>query len=130
LFLFYSRLLFLNEIYFSTVCKEALEVLTIALVLNPKALEDLTRDLMWQTATEHVMWNTFLIDLVLVSTSRAIRATAAEQFLLISTWRSSGHQALQFFITRLFPVINTTAMEYAKQSHEFFHVNIIYVFKS
>ncbi|XP_001604458.2 probable ubiquitin carboxyl-terminal hydrolase FAF-X isoform X1 [Nasonia vitripennis] len=104
------------------VCKEALEVLTIALVLNPKALEDLTKDSMRHNAAENVMWNTFLIDLVLVSTSRAIRATAAEQFLLISTWCSSGHQALQFFITRLFPVINTTVMEYAKQSHEFFQL--------
>jgi ubiquitin carboxyl-terminal hydrolase 9/24 len=102
-------------------------VLTIALVLNPKALEDLTRDYMLHNIAENVMWNTFLIDLVLVSTSRAIRATAAEQFLLISTWCSSGHQALQFFITRLFPVINTTVMEYAKQSHEFFQVIIHFV---
>ncbi|XP_014217217.1 probable ubiquitin carboxyl-terminal hydrolase FAF-X isoform X3 [Copidosoma floridanum] len=104
------------------ICKEALEVLTLALVLNPKALEDLTRDSMWQQNSENVMWNTFLIDLVLVGTSRAIRATAAEQFLLISTWCSSGHQALQFFITRLFPVINTTVIEYARQSHEFFQL--------
>lgn len=114
----------------STVCKEALEVLTIALVLNPKALEDLTKDAMrHNTASENVMWNTFLIDLVLVSTSRAIRATAAEQFYLISSWCSSGHSALQFFITRLFPVINTTAMEYARQSHEFFQVRTIHISK-
>ena len=104
-----------------------MEVLTIALVSNPKALEDLTRDTAWQQASENVMWNTFLIDLVLVSTSRAIRGTAAEQFLLISSWCSSGHQALQFFITRLFPVITTTVMEYAKQSHEFFQVSIAFL---
>ncbi|XP_014223439.1 probable ubiquitin carboxyl-terminal hydrolase FAF-X isoform X1 [Trichogramma pretiosum] len=105
------------------VCKEALEVLTIAIVLNPKALEELTKGAMRnEPATENFMWNTFLIDLVLLSDSRQIRATAAEQFFLISSWCSSGHQALQFFIMRLFPVINTAAMDYAKQSHEFFQL--------
>ena len=96
-----------------SVCKEALEVLTIALVLNPAALDALTRDRMWQT---------FFIDLVLLSTSRAVRVAAAEQFLLISTWCSSGHQPLQFAITLLFTVLNTTVMENAKQSHEYFQL--------
>ncbi|XP_024944100.1 probable ubiquitin carboxyl-terminal hydrolase FAF-X isoform X6 [Cephus cinctus] len=95
------------------VCKEALEVLTIALVLNPTALESLTRD---------KIWHTFFIDLVLLSTARAVRIAAAEQFLLISTWCSSGHQPLQFSITLLFTVLNTTVMENAKQSHEYFQL--------
>ncbi|XP_012278998.1 probable ubiquitin carboxyl-terminal hydrolase FAF-X [Orussus abietinus] len=95
------------------VCKEALEVLTIALVLNPTALDTLTRD---------KIWHTFLIDLVLLSTSRAVRMAAAEQFLLISTWCSSGHQPLQFSIMLLFTVLNTTVVENAKQSHEYFQL--------
>ena len=88
-------------------------MLTIALVLNPSALDALTRDRMWQT---------FFIDLVLLSTSRAVRIASAEQFLLISTWCSSGHQPLQFAITLLFTVLNTTVMEHAKQSHEYFQL--------
>lgn len=95
------------------VCKEALEVLTITLVLNPTALETLSRD---------KMWHIFLIDLVLLSTSRAIRIAAAEQFFLISTWCSSGHQTLLFTITLLFTVLNTTVIENAKQSHEYFQL--------
>jgi hypothetical protein len=43
------------------VCKEALEVLTVALVLNPKTLESLTKD---------KMWHTFIIDLLLLCKNR------------------------------------------------------------
>ncbi|XP_076659536.1 ubiquitin carboxyl-terminal hydrolase-like faf [Halictus rubicundus] len=95
------------------VCKEALEVLTIALVLNQSALESLPRD---------KMWHTFLIDLVLLSPSPVIRMAAAEQFFLISTWYSSGHKSLLFAITLLFRVLNTTVVEHAKQSHEYFQL--------
>lgn len=95
------------------VCKEALEVLTIALVLNPSALETLSRD---------KIWHTFLIDLVLLSTSRAIRIAAGEQFFLISTWCSGGHQTLLVTITLLFAVLNTIVTENAKQSHEYFQL--------
>lgn len=95
------------------VCKEALEVLTITLVLNPTAPETLSRE---------KIWHTFLIDLVLLSTSRAIRLAAAEQFYLISTWCSSGHQPLLVTITLLFTVLNTTVMENARQSHEYFQL--------
>jgi len=95
------------------VCKEALEVLTIALVLNPSALETLSRD---------KIWHTFLIDLVLLSTSRAIRIAGGEQFFLISTWCSGGQQTLLVTITLLFNVLDTTVMENAKQSHEYFQL--------
>ncbi|XP_012528213.1 probable ubiquitin carboxyl-terminal hydrolase FAF-X isoform X2 [Monomorium pharaonis] len=95
------------------VCKEALEVLTIALVLNPSALETLSRD---------KIWHTFLIDLVLLSTSKAIRIAAGEQFFLISTWCSGGHQTLLVTITLLFTVLNSTVMENARQSHEYFQL--------
>ncbi|XP_034939757.1 probable ubiquitin carboxyl-terminal hydrolase FAF-X isoform X2 [Chelonus insularis] len=94
------------------VCKEALEVLTIALILNPSALISLTRD---------KMWHTFLIDLVLVSTSRAVRIAAAEQFLLISTY-CSNNQAFQLNLMILLSVLNTTVTENARQSHEYFQL--------
>ncbi|XP_043475108.1 probable ubiquitin carboxyl-terminal hydrolase FAF-X isoform X1 [Leptopilina heterotoma] len=96
------------------VCKEALEVLTIALVLNPTALETLTN--------VERMWQTFFIDMVLLSTSRVVRIAAAEQFLMISTLCSSGNQPLLFAITLLFTVLKTTVMENAKQSHEYFQL--------
>jgi hypothetical protein len=51
-----------NIVYFVvSVCKEALEVLTVALVLNPKTLESLTKD---------KMWHTFIIDLLLLCKNR------------------------------------------------------------
>lgn len=98
------------------VCKEALEVLTIALLLNPNALVTLTRDKMWRT---------FLIDLVLLSTSKAVRIAASEQFLLISTWCSTGHQAIQQSISLLMSVLHTTVVENAKQCHEYFQVRFL-----
>ncbi|CAG5097169.1 Similar to Usp9x: Probable ubiquitin carboxyl-terminal hydrolase FAF-X (Mus musculus) [Cotesia congregata] len=94
------------------VCKEALEVLTIALVLNPNALTNLTRD---------KMWHTFLTDLVLVSVSRIVRMAAAEQFLLISTY-CSNHQSFQLNLMVLFSVLNTTVTENARQSQEYFQL--------
>ncbi|KAK7872586.1 hypothetical protein R5R35_013810 [Gryllus longicercus] len=95
------------------VCKEALEVLTVALVLNPKALDALTKD---------KMWHTFIIDLVLLCKNRSVRLAAAEQFLLISTWCSASQQPLQFCITLLFTVLNSTVVDNAQNSHEYFQL--------
>jgi len=51
-----------NMVYFVvSVCKEALEVLTVAMVLNPRTLESLTKD---------KMWHTFIIDLLLLCKNR------------------------------------------------------------
>nr|CAD7397023.1 unnamed protein product [Timema cristinae] len=95
------------------VCKEALEVLTITLVLNPKCLEALVKD---------KMWHTFIIDLLLLCKNRSVRMAAAEQFLLISTWCSASQQPLQFCITLLFTVLGTTVVEHAAGSHEYFQL--------
>jgi len=95
------------------VCKEALEVLTIALVLNPSALEALSRD---------KGWHTFSIDVVLLNESRAIRIAGGEQFFLISTLCSDGQQTLLVTIIMLFKVLNTIVTEHAKQSHEHFQI--------
>lgn len=53
---------------------------------------------------------------------RSIRVAAAEQFLLISTWCVASQQPLQFCITLLFTVLNTTVVENARVSHEYFQL--------
>lgn len=70
-------------------------------------------------------WQTFLIDLVLLNMSRSVRAAAVDNFLMLFTWSSNNQQTLQFSINLLFEVINTTVMENAKQSNEYFHVSIV-----
>jgi ubiquitin carboxyl-terminal hydrolase 9/24 len=53
---------------------------------------------------------------------RSVRVAAAEQFLLISTWCVASQQPLQFCITLLFTVLNTTVMENSRNSHEYFQL--------
>jgi hypothetical protein len=55
---------------------------------------------------------------------RSVRAAAAEQFLLVSTWCTGSQQPLQFCITLLFTVLGSTVLEHAHQSHEYFHVSV------
>jgi ubiquitin carboxyl-terminal hydrolase 9/24 len=95
--------------------REALEVLTVGVMLHPNCIEVLIRD---------KNWHTFINDLLLISPSRNIRMAASEQFLLISTWCTGSQQPLQFCITLLFTVLNTLVLEYAEQSHEYFQVII------
>ncbi|XP_066599991.1 ubiquitin carboxyl-terminal hydrolase 9X [Prorops nasuta] len=97
------------------VCKEALEVLTIALILNGSGLESLE---------ETEMWRRFLIDLVLLSTSRTIRVAAAEQFFFIFTWRSNilYDTLVASTVSELISVLDTTVTQNAKQSHEYFQL--------
>lgn len=58
------------------LCKETLELLTIAVVLNPSSLKTLCED---------KMFTSFVTDLVLLNPSRPVRLAAAEQFSLICT---------------------------------------------
>ena len=58
------------------LCREALDVLTLAVALYPQCLENLCKD---------KSWHTFIIDLVLFSPEREIRLSASDQFLLIAT---------------------------------------------
>ncbi|BES97389.1 ubiquitin carboxyl-terminal hydrolase [Nesidiocoris tenuis] len=94
------------------VCKEALEVLTIALVLHPETLDALLNDNDFQT---------FIIDLVLLSNCRTVRMVAAEQFLHMVSYRNS-HELLQFAVLYLFCVINKHVVDHAKNSHEYFQL--------
>ncbi|XP_066267004.1 ubiquitin carboxyl-terminal hydrolase 9X-like isoform X4 [Branchiostoma lanceolatum] len=95
------------------VCKEALEVLTVSLALCPVALEALSKDKVWQCV---------IIDLLLHCKSRAVRVSAAEQFLLMATKCCTGHRPLVFFITLLFTVLSGTAKDHARSSTEYFQL--------
>jgi hypothetical protein len=58
------------------LCREALDVLALAVALFPQSLDNLCKDKSWQT---------FIIDLVLFSPDPEIRLNASDQFLLIAT---------------------------------------------
>uniref|UniRef100_A0A146LHV0 ubiquitinyl hydrolase 1 n=3 Tax=Lygus hesperus TaxID=30085 RepID=A0A146LHV0_LYGHE len=94
------------------VSKEALEVLTIALVLHPAMLDELLDD---------ENWKTFIIDLVLMSNCRSVRAVAAEQFLHMVSYRNS-HKQLQFAVIYLFSVLDKLVVDNARNSHEYFQL--------
>lgn len=93
------------------LCREAMEVLTLAIALYPKCLENLVKD---------KSWHNFIIDLVLLSRVRGIRLTSAEQFILIATRCSGEQQPLRFFTTLLFTVLSSVVMENAEQCSEYF----------
>ncbi|XP_054272313.1 probable ubiquitin carboxyl-terminal hydrolase FAF-X isoform X2 [Macrosteles quadrilineatus] len=94
------------------LCKEALEVLTVALVLSPNTLDALSKEKMCEK---------FIIDLVLRCSNRSIRVAAAEQFLIMSSL-GSAQQFLQLCIALLFNVLHTQVIEYAHNSHEYFQL--------
>ncbi|KAJ4427081.1 hypothetical protein ANN_24696 [Periplaneta americana] len=75
------------------VCKEALEVLTVALVLNPKTLESLTKD---------KMWHTFIIDLLLLCKNR--RPGSGRK-------RKTSAQDDRFLVSQVLRNCHTTAVE-------------------
>ncbi|XP_026291782.1 probable ubiquitin carboxyl-terminal hydrolase FAF-X isoform X3 [Frankliniella occidentalis] len=107
------------------VSKEALEVLSMSLVLNVKTLYRLSKD---------QMWHNFIIDLVLLCRDRSIRLCAVDQILTILTWCNANPQPLQDFISLLFSVLNTTVVDNANRSHEYFQllcrlINCAYVSK-
>ena len=58
------------------LCREALDVLALAVALYPQSLDNLCKD---------KSWHTFIIDLVIFSPVQEIRLTASDQFLLIAT---------------------------------------------
>ena len=97
----------------TSVCREALECLSLALCLVPQALEGLNQE-------KH--WRTFIVDLVLQCSSRAIRQTASEQFLLVALKCSpQPNRPVQFFIQMLFTCL-LSLNKNAGQSQEYFYL--------
>ena len=94
------------------LCRESLDVLTLAIALYPQCLDVLSKD---------KSWHQFIIDIVLLNKIRNIRLTGADQFLLMAT-RCSGEpqQPIRFFVTLLFTVLGSTATDNSKQSAEYF----------
>ena len=95
----------------SLLAREALEVLTLTIALCPTSLEMLSKE---------ADWRGFLVDLVLLSPDPAIRATAAEQFLLVCTRATNEAVQVKMMITLLFTVVSSLAEERAEQSAEYF----------
>ncbi len=95
-----------------SVCREALECLSLSLCLVPNALEVLNQE-------KH--WRIFIVDMVLMCSHRVIRQTAGEQFLLIALKCSQQiNRPLQFFIQMLFTCLHSLNKENAQQSQEYF----------
>ncbi|KAK9879631.1 hypothetical protein WA026_006697 [Henosepilachna vigintioctopunctata] len=95
------------------LCKEALELLSISLVLNPSSLEHLCHDKRWPY---------FVTDLVLLNPSAAIRVAAAEQLITICTCGATSRLALQLILPLLFNLVDNLVIENANTSHEFFQL--------
>ncbi|KAL1497662.1 hypothetical protein ABEB36_008585 [Hypothenemus hampei] len=95
------------------LCKEALELLSTAVVLNSSSLEHLYRD-NW--------WPDFVTDLVLLNPCCAVRVAAAEQLIVICTCGAASRLALQLIMPLLFSLLDTMVLEYAANAHEFFQL--------
>ncbi|XP_066261614.1 ubiquitin carboxyl-terminal hydrolase 9X [Euwallacea similis] len=95
------------------LCKESMELLSTAVVLNSSSLEHLYQD-NW--------WPHFITDLVLLNPCCAVRVAAAEQLIVICTCGAASRLALQLIMPLLFSLLNTMVIEYANNSHEYFQL--------
>jgi ubiquitin carboxyl-terminal hydrolase 9/24 len=96
-----------------SLCREALEVLSLALSLLPGTLDNLNKE-------KH--WHTTIYDLLLLCNNRNIRLVASEQFYQIAFRCSPNMKSINFFIQMLFTCLQTTVSENSSQSSEYFHL--------
>ncbi|XP_053404353.1 probable ubiquitin carboxyl-terminal hydrolase FAF-X isoform X2 [Mercenaria mercenaria] len=96
-----------------SVAREAMEVLTVCMLLCPSATEALHKDKAWQL---------FIIDNLLHCRNKPVRQSSSEQFFLMATKCSSSHRPVVFFITLLFTVLSNLAKDNAKQASEYFQL--------
>lgn len=94
-----------------SLCKEAFEVLTIALVLNPMAHEALIRD---------PIWPKFIISMVLTNPLRPIRQAAAEQLYFCSTFYAPDHRLFSFIVNLLIGALDNEAQTHASNCVDYF----------
>ncbi|CAG0892062.1 unnamed protein product, partial [Darwinula stevensoni] len=97
------------------LCRETLETLSVAVALQPQCLEVLVQD-------PSFGWSLHILDLLLLSSSRLVRVTAAEQFYLMATQCSVSSNPPTFFISLIFSALFTTVTDNAKNSHELFQL--------
>lgn len=95
------------------LCKEALEVLTISLVLNPKANEALSKD---------PIWPKFITSLVLTSPSRHVRQVASEQLFLSCTYCAADRRPFGFMVRLLVSLLQSSVPQHASTCAEFFQL--------
>lgn len=95
------------------LCKEALEVLTISLALNPESNDELCRD---------PLWAKFITSILLQNPMRQIRQSASENLYLICTYCSSGYGPFVFVIKLLVNLLPITVPQYAHTCNEYFHL--------
>ncbi|XP_055695090.1 probable ubiquitin carboxyl-terminal hydrolase FAF isoform X2 [Lutzomyia longipalpis] len=96
-----------------TVCKEALEVLTISLVLNPNATEALNHD---------ISWPKFITSLVLMNPSRHVRKVASEKLFLVCTYCAADRKPFTYMVVLLVGSIQTLVPQHSSTCAEFFQL--------
>ncbi|XP_055701076.1 probable ubiquitin carboxyl-terminal hydrolase FAF isoform X2 [Phlebotomus papatasi] len=96
-----------------TVCKEALDVLTISLVLNPNATEALNHDMAWPK---------FITSLVLMNPSRHVRKVASDKLFLICTYCAADRRPFTYMVILLVGSIHSVVPQYAATCAEFFQL--------
>lgn len=95
------------------VCKEALEVLSISLVLNHNANEELSRD---------PMWSKFITSLVLINPSLYIRKIATEQLFLSCTYCAANRRPFSLMVQLLISSLHTLVPQYSTTCADFFQL--------
>lgn len=96
-------------------------MLTVVNSISPRAVYQVS-----QTTTFY----RFSLEMILLCPLKALRLSAAEQFILIANQTVSPHvtpaadspSMLTFFLDLLFSVMASTVPEYAKNSQEFFQL--------
>ncbi|XP_037709570.1 probable ubiquitin carboxyl-terminal hydrolase FAF isoform X2 [Drosophila subpulchrella] len=96
-----------------SMCKEALEVLTISFILNPSANEALTSD---------ANWPKFITSIVLKNPLRHVRQVASEQLFLASTYCAGDRRPFVYMVNLLVGALKTLVPQYEATCAEFFSV--------
>ncbi|XP_060649387.1 probable ubiquitin carboxyl-terminal hydrolase FAF isoform X5 [Drosophila nasuta] len=96
-----------------SVCKEALEVLTISFILNPSANEALSND---------ANWPKFITSIVLKNPLRHVRQVASEQLFLASTYCAGDRRPFVYMVNLLVSALKTLVPQYEATCAEFFSV--------
>ncbi|XP_055619318.1 probable ubiquitin carboxyl-terminal hydrolase FAF isoform X2 [Toxorhynchites rutilus septentrionalis] len=109
----FSQNITVPEIADYAVCKEALEVLGIALVLHYNAYDTLSRDNAWAS---------FIKSLVLINPSRHIRQTAYEQLFLMSTYCATDRRPFLFIVNLLVNLLHTEVPQHQQTCADYFQL--------
>ncbi|XP_041564939.1 probable ubiquitin carboxyl-terminal hydrolase FAF isoform X2 [Drosophila elegans] len=96
-----------------SMCKEALEVLTISFILNPSANEALSSD---------ANWPKFITSIVLRNPLRHVRQVASEQLFLASTYCAGDRRPFVYMVNLLVGALKTLVPQYEATCAEFFSV--------